>query len=241
MGLIARLDAAAARLADACLALPGGQPLAMRDWRGVAEASGSLRRPIAWRNTLVETPSLHHLHVEFFALPGEIAVLHLCAFPRLDLALPILGFDVIAGRERATGCFLDLSPTVPEAQPLIEAWGRRIAPHRPGLGEARVLPEWTSIFSAHVLAVRPDGAAQVEAGLALGEASLMDFAAQSAPPAAPAAMRAAQQRYIDGQRRNDRTRRMLAGCIGPDLADAFIAQCLFPDIEAAALEDAVPG
>ncbi len=230
--LILRLDAAARRLAALALALPGARPLPQRDWLAHAEASGALRRPIAWRNTLVATPSLHHLHVEFFALPGEIGVLHLCAFPRLDLALPILGFDVIAGRERATGCFLDLSPTVPEAEALIAEWGQRLEPQRAGLGEPRVLPEWTGIFSPQIIAVRPGGPAQFEAGLALGEASLIALTSQEAPPADPAAMRAAQQRYMDGQRRNERTRRMLAGCIGPELADAFIAQCLFPEVEA---------
>lgn len=230
--LIAWLDAAAHRLAALALALPGAHALPQRDWLAHAQATGALRRPLAWRNTLLATASLRHLHVEFFALPGEIGVLHLCAFPRLDLALPILGFDVIAGRERATGCFLDFSPTVPGAEPVIDAWAEGLAAPRAGLGETRVLPEWTAIFSSRVVAVRPGGPAQFQAALELGEASLLALAGAHAAPADPAAMRAAQQRYMDAQRRNERTRRMLAGCIGPDLADAFIAQCLFPDVVA---------
>jgi len=235
-GLLARLDRAAARLAGMALAAPGAVPLPMADWLARARQAGSLRRPLLWRNTVVATPAWRRLHVEYLAIPGEIAVLHCCAMPRLDRALPILGFDVVAGEAKATGCFLDLSPSVPAAAPAIAAWAAAIAPLRDELGEARALPDWATIFSPHVIAVRPRNPAEVEAGLALGEATLAEALLPcSAPPAAPAEMLAAQSHYAAGQRRNDRTRRMLAGCIGPQLADAFIAECLFPLPDDAAL------
>jgi len=228
--LIDRLDLACWRFAAAALAAPGAEVVPQPDWLAMATP----RRPIEWRNHVVRTPLWQRLHVEYFALPGEIAVLHLCAFPRPEIALPILGFDVITGRERATGCFLDLSPTVPEAEPCIAAWGAWVAPQRAALGEARVLPEWTAIFSPEVVAVRPEGLEGFEAGVALGEATLLGCLRDTRQPRAePMAMLAAQARYIAAQRRNDRTRRMLAGCVGPEMADSFIAECLFPDLAAA--------
>lgn len=232
MSLLQRLEAAADALADAAAALPGARSLPMEDWLARAASEGTLRRPIAWRNTVVRTPALRRLHVEYFAIPGEIAVLHACAFPHLDQALPIYGFDVIAGEDRATGCFLDLSPTVPEADPLIASWAAGI--DRASLGASRILPEWTAIFSPHVVAVRPGDAAAFQAGLDLGAATLQHLVSTAGCDAA--AMAAAQARYIEGQRRNDRTRRMLASCIGAALADAFIAECLFPAVPA--VEDA---
>jgi phycocyanobilin:ferredoxin oxidoreductase len=230
--LIRRLEDAADALAASAIALPGATVLPAEDWLARARAEGTLRRPIAWRNTVVATPTLRRLHVEFFAIPGEIAVLHACAFPHLDQGLPIYGFDVIAGQDRATGCFLDLSPTVPEADALIEAWAGDIAPHRDALGTTRILPEWTAIFSPRVVAVRPADAVAFQAGLDLGAAALRRL--RAAPRCDAIAMAAAQARYIEGQRRNDRTRRMLASCIGADLADAFIAECLFPPVPAPA-------
>ncbi|NGM19596.1 hypothetical protein G3576_06195 [Roseomonas stagni] len=231
MTLLRRLEEAADALAAMALAIPGATPRPMPDWLARAEQAGTLRRPIAWRNTVVTTPALRRLHVEYFAIEGEIAVLHACAFPHLHEALPIYGFDVIAGQDRATGCFLDLSPTVPGADPLIEAWADGLAPMRGGLGAARVLPEWTAIFSRHVLAVRPSDALAFDRGIELGRAALEHLvAAPAARRCDRGAMAAAQTRYIEGQCRNDRTRRMLAGCIGADLADAFIAECLFPPV-----------
>lgn len=228
MSLLQRLEAAADALAATAAALPGARSLPMEDWLARAASEGTLRRPIAWRNTVVRTPALRRLHVEYFAIPGEIAVLHACAFPHLDQALPIYGFDVIAGEDRATGCFLDLSPTVPQADAVIAAWAADIEPRRATLGMSRILPEWTAIFSPHVVAVRPSDVAAFQAGLDLGTATLQRLAATAGCDAA--AMAAAQARYIEGQRRNDRTRRMLASCIGAALADAFIAECLFPSV-----------
>jgi phycocyanobilin:ferredoxin oxidoreductase len=226
--LIDTLAEAAAALAAAATAPPGAVALPVPDWLGRARSSGALRRPIAWRNTVVATSGLRRLHVEYFGIPGEIAVIHACGFPRLDTALPIFGFDVVAGREKATGCFLDLSPTVPEAGDIAAAWASRITPRRAALGEARALPDWGGIFSDAMVAVRPRGAADLSACLALGAETLEQLLARDAPAADPVAMRDAQLGYIEGQRRNQRTRRMLAGSVGEAMADRFIADCLFP-------------
>lgn len=233
-GLLERVERAARRIERLLDSLQGASSVPQPDWLEVAAGSGALRRPIAWRNRVVRTPGFARLHVEWFAIPGEIGVLHVCGFPRLDRALPIFGFDIVTGREKATGCFLDLSPTVPGAEPRIDAWAEAAHSVAPRLGERRTLPDWASMFSRHALAVRPRDAAEVEAGLALGEASLAALLADTEQGSArqdradPVAMREAQFRYIDGQRRNDRTRRMLAGCIGPELADRFIDEVLFP-------------
>lgn len=226
--LIDRLSEATDRFAALAAAAPGAVGMEVPDWLARARETGALRRPIAWRNTVVTTAGLRRLHVEFFALPGEIAVLHVCAFPHLSAALPIFGFDVIAGREKATGCFLDLSPSVPEAAFVTQAWAAQLATYRAALGEVRELPEWGTIFSSEVLAVRPRDARDFEHCLDFGAESLAALLDTRASAADPAAMRLAQLHYIDGQRRNDRTRRMLAGCIGPALADRFIDDCLFP-------------
>lgn len=227
--LIALLNQAAQDFAAMLRTAQGSRLLPTPDWLETARAAGTLRRPLVWRNTLVRTRLLRRAHVEFFSIPGEIGVLHVCIFPALDRALPIFGFDVVAGRNKATGCFLDLSPTVPAAEPMMTAWGARAVKTTTAMGAARTLPDWASMFSAHALAVRPGSRVEVTEGLGFGVASLAVLLAEAAPPPAdPQEMRAAQLRYIAAQRRNDRTRAMLAGCVGPVLADAFIERCLFP-------------
>ena len=225
--LIDRLALAAEGLVAQLAATPGAEPLPAPDMLAQARAAGTLRRPLTWRNTIFATPQWRRAHVELFVLPGELGVLHLCAFPWLDAALPILGFDVILGREKATGCFLDLSPTVPDAAPLIADWAA-LRGAVPGL--PRALPDWAAVFSPQAVAVRPRDAAEVAAGLALGAATLAWLLAT--PPACNpdrAAMRAAQACYVAAQRRNQHTRRMLANCVGEPLAETFIAECLFPE------------
>jgi len=227
--LITRLAGAAEHFAARLAAVPGARMLPTADWLARARQAGSLRRPVVWRNWVFRTPTLRRAHVEFFALEGEIGILHLCAFPRLDHALPILGFDVITGRQKPTGCFLDLSPSVPAAAPMIAAWAAAAAMRQDLPGEPRILPDWAAVFSPHAVAVRPRSAADIEAGLALGEATLEWLLAAPAPArVARDSMRAAQLRYGAAQRQNDRTRRMLAGCVGAEIAEAFIARCLFP-------------
>jgi hypothetical protein len=80
-----------------------------------------------------------------------------------------------------------------------------------------------------MVAVRPEGPAAVSLGIDLGLSGLLGALAEPDEPADPEAMRRAQARYTSGQRQNQHTRRMLAGCVGQTLADLFINQVLFPE------------
>jgi phycocyanobilin:ferredoxin oxidoreductase len=240
VGLIGSLEQAANQLAEKLRAVPGARPVPTVDFQARAVAAGTLRRPLVWRNALFTAPLWRRAHVEFFAIPGEIAVLHVCIFPALDCAAPIFGFDVIAGENKVTGCFLDLSPTTPAADPAIARWGASL--DRSTLGAARVLPSWTVVFSPHVVAVRPRSTAELAACLALGCRSLEEYLTTPTRSEEPSYMRATQCRYVAAQRDNDRTLRVLAACIGLPLAQAFITEVLFPDPPTAtSIRGSVPG
>lgn len=80
-----------------------------------------------------------------------VMMLHCCVFPSFQSSAPIFGVDIIAGKSKITGCFMDYSPTVDPGHPLISQMGREAA--RFQWNKKRTLPEWAvPIFSQHIVA-----------------------------------------------------------------------------------------
>lgn len=189
-----------------------------------------LATALRWDNLLLCSHRFRRAHVETFDVPGRLYVLHVCVFPPLGDATPIFGFDVVAGPSRVTGIFLDLSPVV-RAPPILRLRDVARAGVLDGFAVRRPPPEWGSIFSADLLAIRPEGLDEV--GRAIGIARQALDAVLVAPPQPfGIADEAAdgQARYIMGQRRNEHTLRLLAGFIGMEAARRFIDEVLFPPL-----------
>ena len=47
-------------------------------------------------------------------------MMHCCIFPHTHNPAPIFGFDVIAGKNKITGCFIDYSPAGDITHPMIK-------------------------------------------------------------------------------------------------------------------------
>jgi len=78
-------------------------------------------------------------------------MMHCCVFPHIDNPAPIFGFDVIAGKNKITGCFIDYSPTGDPAHPMIQYFGEEVS--RYDWIKKRALPDWAErIFSSHMVA-----------------------------------------------------------------------------------------
>jgi phycocyanobilin:ferredoxin oxidoreductase len=181
---------------------------------------------LVWENDLLTSATFRRGHVETFVMPGRVAVLHVCVFPHTDDPAPIFGFDMIAGSARVTGIFLDLSPVTS-------------APPRPGLTDAvaplrltdfaqpRTLPDWGSIFSPEMVAIRPIGQDETQHAITLGLRAL-DGMLRTARSLPRQDVTQGQARYILGQRCNEHTHRMLGGFIGAEPARRFIDDVLFP-------------
>lgn len=225
-GPIVPLRAAAAALEARLCAMPG-----LREAPDpVAGLPGEGER-FRWRNLIAAAPAFRRAHLEWLEVPGRLAVLHLCIFPHLEDATPVLGFDVVAGHARVTGAFLDLSPVVPgpPRPSLADLVG---ADALAGFAEPRARPDWGDIFSAEFLAVRPDGPAELARVLDLAEqaldGTLAHLAAGRGRGADPDAVAEGQAAYVAGQRRNEHTPRMLAGLVGAEAARRFVEDHLFP-------------
>jgi phycocyanobilin:ferredoxin oxidoreductase len=195
------------------------------------DADTDSRNDFTWTNLLLTSPSFRHAHVETFGVPGRISVLHVCIFPHHDDPGPIFGFDMIAGHSKVTGIFLDLSGTisnlpVPRLRDVVESDALA------EFVERRPLPAWGTIFSPDVLAIRPVNSTEIEKGLQLGLRALGGFLSHAKSPSksSSAAIGAGQQRYIDAQRQNEHTFRMLSGFVGMERARKFIDETLFPSL-----------
>lgn len=230
-GLIARLERGAERFAELLRAEPGAVERPFPDFLALAQAQGALKRPARWRNVLLDSPTLARAHVEYFELIDQLAVVHVCVFHRAAFAAPVFGFDVIVGAEKATGVFLDLSPTSRDCERVVQDWASAFADRRSAFETSRALPPWGDIFSDHVLAVRPRSAEEVERALELALMSVRWLLSRPARRAqAPQEVAAGQARYVAGQRRNEHTLRVLRTVVGEALARRFVDEWLFPEI-----------
>lgn len=227
-GLIGVVADAAADFASCLRGHSDLAPLAAPDFAAEARRQGTLQRDVAWTNDLRSGPGIRQAHVEYFAITGQIAVLHVCICPAVGKDWPIFGFDLIAGRHKATGVFMDLSPTGPASRAVTAAWADMTGP-RDIFGEERQLPDWAlEVFSPYAIAARPQSAAQVRTALRFGREAMAWYLA-GANGAKAGDGRAAQQAYACAQRRNEHTFRMLARAVGTDVARDFIETWLFPD------------
>ena len=78
-------------------------------------------------------------------------MMHCCVFPHIHNSAPILGFDVIAGKNKITGCFIDYSPTTDKQHPMVEYFAEEVS--RYDWIKKRELPDWAQrIFSTHMVA-----------------------------------------------------------------------------------------
>jgi len=184
-----------------------------------------------WENAIFAGPMLRRAHVELFEVDAHFSVVHVCIFPHLGDPGPIFGFDMIGGRAQATGAFLDFSASTP-APPV-----PRLADAVPqaaiaGFAHRRERPDWGGIFSADFLAIRPTSPEEAEAVLGIARAALVYYlealSEKRALQPGDAAAARGQAAYVQGQRLNPHTFRMLARYTGEAAARRFIEDVLFP-------------
>jgi len=92
-----------------------------------------------------------HLDIVDARETKKLWMMHLCIFPQYHSNAPIFGFDVIAGKDKITGLFLDLSPTVITDSVLTEKFA--VESNQLNYSKKRELPDWAkNIFSEYMVA-----------------------------------------------------------------------------------------
>lgn len=176
-------------------------------------------RDYGWINHRYTSPLFRLAHVEKF-VQDRFAVVHVCVFPHPNDTAPIYGFDVIAGENKATGLFFDLSPTVCPAEPFT-----KLEIERP-----RERPEWGDIFSEYWIACRPtleEFNVIAEEALVVLDRYMLTLGQNLGNVDA---VIQGQNRYCQQQKRNTHTKSALVKIIGEKATDEFMNTVLFPEI-----------
>jgi phycocyanobilin:ferredoxin oxidoreductase len=169
-----------------------------------------------WENYRYTSPAFRLAHLEIFN-QSNFLVVHCCVFPHVSDPSPIFGFDVIAGENKITGVFMDLSPVALEPQPFINI----------SVEKARDLPEWGDIFSPYWLACRPNEQEMIMIGYKAGEI-LTNYLQTLGQSGNIDEIRQKQNYYCLQQQKNPHTKRALVNLVGSDRADYFMKEILFP-------------
>ena len=232
-GLHPLVDALAERIRHCRDALPDLRPLAVDP--SLEAISGRLDgEDLFIRNEVHQARGLRKLHLETARLGAGLQILHCVFFPDPRYDLPVFGADIVAGPAGVSAAIVDLSP-VDERLPDAVEQGLAALPRREA-GRRRELPPWGTIFSPHVLFVRPQGAAEEEAFVEavadrLGVLADALSAGGAQPHDHPATVRRwhGQLHYCRNQKQNDKTRRVLEKAFDPLWAGKYIEELLFDD------------
>jgi phycocyanobilin:ferredoxin oxidoreductase len=159
-------------------------------------------------------------------------MMHCCVFPHIHNPAPIFGFDVIAGKNKITGCFYDFSPAGDSEHPLID-WFAGEA-QKLQWNKTRKLPDWAErIFTGSMIAA---GNVQDEAELDqifdIARRGLKHYlSAVGETNRTSASTKDAQNYYAQNQKMNPHTPKVMASLgLNEDDVRAFIQECLFPEI-----------
>jgi phycocyanobilin:ferredoxin oxidoreductase len=168
---------------------------------------------------------------------GGMEIGNVLALPRLDLALPILGADLVSLGARGAGVMIaaDLSPVLPAGdarERQLEGFARRMAAYS-DLSPGGALPAWCACwFSPHALYVRPTPSELPRAAEAYRETveAFVALAAHAPEVGAPdPAVQRAQDGYAAAHREDDKGLGLLARMFGERWAERYLREVLFPD------------
>ena len=159
-------------------------------------------------------------------------MMHCCIFPHIHNPAPIYGFDVVAGKNKITGCFHDYSPAGDQFHPMIEWFGTEVA--KLEWRKPRALPDWAQrIFTEHMVAAgNVSDEAELDQITEMAKTTLSHYlSAVGETNNTVLDTTSFQNYYCDNQKQNPHTPRVMASLgLNEDDVHAFIQECLFPDI-----------
>ena len=159
-------------------------------------------------------------------------MMHCCVFPHTHNPAPIFGFDVIAGKNKITGCFIDYSPAGDTAHPMIDYFGGEVARYE--WNKPRKLPEWAErIFSKHMVAAGnvsdEEELRQISSLANILVNHYLECVDETNNTAENTAE--AQNYYAQNQKQNPHTPKVMVSLgLSEDDVQHFIQECLFPEI-----------
>ena len=187
-----------------------------------------------WVNRVWRSDSYRRAHVDVVDARDSkgLWMMHCCIFPHTHNPAPIYGFDVVAGKNKMTGCFHDYSAAGDTTHPMMDWFGEYVK--RLEWRKERELPDWAKrIFSPHMVAA---GNVQAEEELdqiiQMAKDTLAHYLETVGETNNTAIDTTTHQNYYcDNQKQNPHTPRVMASLgLDPEDVSVFIQECLFPDI-----------
>lgn len=187
-----------------------------------------------WVNRVYSGESYRRAHIDIVDARNTkgLWMMHCCVFPHTHNPAPIFGFDVIAGKNKITGCFIDYSPTGDANHPMIEYFADEVSRYE--WNKQRALPEWAQrIFSKHMVA-----AGNVSDETELKQiASLANILVNHYVECVAETNNTventteAQNYYAQNQKQNPHTPKVMVSLgLSEEDVTVFIQDCLFPEI-----------
>ena len=188
----------------------------------------------SWINRVWSSDSYRRAHIDVVDARETkgLWMMHCCIFPHVHNPAPIYGFDVIAGKNKITGCFHDFSPAGDNEHPLIDWFASEAAKLQ--WNKTRKLPEWAErIFTGSMIAA---GNVSDEQELAqifkvvnisirhyLNTVAETNFTHKNTT--------SNQNYYCENQKQNPHTPKVMASLgLNEEDVRVFIEKCLFPEI-----------
>ena len=159
-------------------------------------------------------------------------MMHCCVFPHTHNPAPIFGFDVVAGKNKITGCFIDYSPAGDPEHPMIDYFAEEVSRYE--WNKPRKLPEWAErIFSSNMVAAGNVGDEHELQQIASLASILINHYLETVSDTNNTANNttAAQNFYAQNQKQNPHTPKVMVSLgLSEEDVTIFIQDCLFPEI-----------
>jgi phycocyanobilin:ferredoxin oxidoreductase len=160
-------------------------------------------------------------------------MMHCCIFPHLHNPAPIFGFDVIAGKNKITGCFYDYSPAGDDEHVMLD-WFAEEA-QKLQWNKTRKLPDWAErIFSGSMIAAGnvsdEEELAQIFNIARKGINHYLDTVGETNNRAVNTKFH--QNYYAQNQKQNPHTPKVMVSLgLSEEDVRVFIEDCLFPELK----------
>jgi phycocyanobilin:ferredoxin oxidoreductase len=187
-----------------------------------------------WVNRVWQSDRYRRAHVDVVdaRLTKGLWMMHCCVFPHIHNSAPIFGFDVIAGKNKITGCFIDYSPTTDKEHPMVQYFAEEVS--RYDWIRKRELPDWAQrIFSQHMVAAgnvqKEDELSQITS---LAQILINHYSETVGDTNNTVADTTFEQNfYAQNQKQNPHTPRVMVSLgLSEDDVKVFVQDCLFPEL-----------
>ena len=159
-------------------------------------------------------------------------MMHCCIFTHIHNDAPIFGFDVIAGRNKITGCFYDYSSAGNKEHAMMEWFAGES--NRLEWNKTRKLPDWAErIFSPSMIAAgNVSNQEELDQIIAMAKEGIQHYLSTVGETNNTANNTTqAQNYYCENQKQNPHTPKVMVSLgLSEEDVKVFIHECLFPEI-----------